>query len=124
LSLRLSVLFLLRAEERNQSVLLFQEPPRTARDKPSAPFPHENGSGKQLGAQSQGIGLSGVADPALDAGIEVLPIHGALPVSVGEAAQAACKAVAVVVAQQAISRKYPVAALVIIPSKTMCVSWL
>ena len=73
LLLRLSGLFLLRFAERNLSGLLFQEPPRSTRRVQSGPSPLVYYPGKNLFPQAQRIGLSGMADPALHRGVDVVP---------------------------------------------------
>jgi hypothetical protein len=125
LLLRLSVLFLLRAEERNQSVVLFHEPPRIARHS-SVPVPAEQSRSKQAAAQSQGIGLAGMTDPALHPRVEVLPIHAAASVGSSEAAQATGESVAVVIAQQAKAGKHPIAEYIdpIMDPKDIGLTWV
>jgi hypothetical protein len=93
---RLSALFLLRLAERRFSGLLFQEPPRAGRL--AARSPAKDDTREDAGAQTQGVGVQGVADPALERGLDSVQVDQSRCVGAGESMHALTKAVAIVIA--------------------------
>ena len=81
---RFSVLFLLRTEERNQSVVLFQEPPRRTRCL-LALSPPKYRSIKNTLTQTQCISLFRMTNPALHAWVKVTPLHPPFFIRIGKA---------------------------------------
>ena len=102
-------LFLLRAAPRTLCGSLFHEPPRSTHGPPFGPFPSKVYRHEDTFAQSQGVGMAGVANPGLHARIDVGPVQPALGVAQRKRAQAPAKAQTVLVAQPAMVRKNVVA---------------
>ena len=92
LSFASSVSFLLRFAERTLAGLLFHEPPRTTRCRPSVPTPHKNDAVENGGAQAERIGMARVRHPGVDPLHHFICLNTSRAPAVAQAAKAVAKA--------------------------------